>query len=519
MACTGGDDESSLIRSTPTFDPEIRGLTTTAIMHQQELDHNQTITAIALRRNETATAYSQQKTRESDQASTAIARELLRIRDRNATAAAIEQRRIDSLTATAYTNLIQNRTATARAVVLRQRRNATSTAEAVERARARVLTTTALAEERQRSEQATATAFAQRLQQTRDETATAIALLPTSTPTATPVRDPSGIGRQDLAELQQLALDLINEERRDAGVPEVVLDDNPTAQLHANRSRRDCINGGWGTDGLNIDIHYTLNGGADYASPIFHGADYCPDDPSNYVDRTLVQRLNRSNRGLVEDPRFLENIIDPVHRKVGIGISYSEPNLWFVQLFTTDFIKYEIFPSIRGTTLSYAYRLTNGATQRSNRLSAYLHYDPPARPLTRGQLARTYCSGSGLRVAGLRLPAEPGYHWTSETFETEVSTCPNPYDISPLARPPRSYDEASELHDQAEEQADAPATETAIAVWLAAERRTTRHGGIRVEADIYDILDQYGPGTYTLLIFANVDGESTPVSQYSIFVD
>ena len=49
---------------------------------------------------------------------------------------------------------------------------------------------------------------------------------------------------------KQFMLGLINEERREAGVPEVFLGDSNAAQIHAENSMRDCISSHWSMDGL-----------------------------------------------------------------------------------------------------------------------------------------------------------------------------------------------------------------------------------------------------------------------------
>ena len=56
-------------------------------------------------------------------------------------------------------------------------------------------------------------------------------------------------------------LRLINNERRAAGVPEVVLGVNDAAQLHAEDSLEGCYSSHWGSDGLKPYMRYSLAGG------------------------------------------------------------------------------------------------------------------------------------------------------------------------------------------------------------------------------------------------------------------
>ena len=67
--------------------------------------------------------------------------------------------------------------------------------------------------------------------------------------------------RQSNLEEKRFMLNLINEERRKAGVPEVTLGSNRAAQLHAEASLAGCFSSHWGMDGLKPYMRYTLAGG------------------------------------------------------------------------------------------------------------------------------------------------------------------------------------------------------------------------------------------------------------------
>ena len=71
-----------------------------------------------------------------------------------------------------------------------------------------------------------------------------------------------------------------------------------------------------------------------------------------------------------------------------------------------------------------------------------IFYDPPPHSLTRGQLSRTYCYGSGRPIAYVREPLTGNWYYPSDTLRTTYSPCVSPYDVSPDALPPLSPSES-----------------------------------------------------------------------------
>ena len=343
---------------------------------------------------------------------------------------------------------------------------------------------------------------------------------PTATPTLVPPAssNPSGLGDDQLEHLRQQLLDLINSARRELELVELVLDDNPTAQLHAEDERANCFSSQWSSNGMKSSMRYTLNGGLHFGDLLTNGSSYCPHDPLSYEYQDLSSRLAETHSQTMF-PEYRDTVLNPTYRKVGIGIAYEEPNLWVVQLFTTSHIEFPTIPSIDGGTLTFAYRLINGASQSDDSVpSAAVFYDPPPYNLTRGQLARTSDGGLGQRIAEIRPNADPGSYWTEDEFEDELATCPDPYDVPADAKPPESYKIDSELHDIAQRACKAE-PETVIVPWITSDVEPLPDGGNRVSTDLSSQIAQFGPGVYTLAIWADIDGQSQQVAEYSIFLE
>ena len=60
---------------------------------------------------------------------------------------------------------------------------------------------------------------------------------------------------------------------------------------------------------------------------------------------------------------------------------------------------------------------------------------------------------------------------------------------------------------------EAVATES----WTDASHWSVREDSLEVHANVGEVLDKHGPGIYTIVLWANVDDESTVVSEYLIF--
>ena len=342
---------------------------------------------------------------------------------------------------------------------------------------------------------------------------------PTSEAIATPTPPtPSGIKGGQLTELHQQMLDLINAARRQHGLVEVVLDDNPTAQMHAEDARANCFSGHWGSNGMKPYMRYTLNGGIHYSAENVIGSSYCPPDPHRYREPSLKAEVTQAHRGLMNSPGHRRTILNPSYRRVGIGISFEHPNLRVVQLFTTDHIEFTVSPRIRFGDLIFAYKLTNDSSYTEYPQNAAVFWDPLPYDLTHGQLARSSCVGLGKRVAGIRPQPPPGSSWTDQSSVGQQNPCPNPYHIERGAKPPTSYEEASRLHNEALMIANRSAT-TETAPWITSSVDQLPGGGFHVTTDLSPQIAQFGPGVYTLVIWANVDGESAQVAEYAIFLE
>ena len=117
---------------------------------------------------------------------------------------------------------------------------------------------------------------------------------PTVMPTPTPVPDP------DLRYLEekQYMLELINSERKRAGLGTVTLGDNIAAQLHAESSLDNCFSGHWGADGLKPYMRYSLAGGYQSNAENGSGLGYCIRSADGYrAIRSIKEEIREAMQG------------------------------------------------------------------------------------------------------------------------------------------------------------------------------------------------------------------------------
>ena len=311
-------------------------------------------------------------------------------------------------------------------------------------------------------------------------------------------------------------LALINAERAEAGLGLVTLGDNPAAQAHADDMIQNCYFSHWGLDGLKPYMRYSLAGGYQSNAENVSGLNHCIGPGDGFAAISTYDYIGNIMRGFMDSPGHRDNILDPHHSSVSLGLAWDSHNIAAVQHFEYDYISFHRPPGISGGILSLAGTAQNGAGFPSrDDLGIQVRYDPPPHNLTGGQVARTYCYDAGTPVALVRPPLPANYRYTDDTYTMTATHCPDPYGVPEDAPAPSSYQEAHELHGLVSSQR-VPSTSYEVR-WYDALEWVVDGGDLEVSADISEALLQYGPGVYTVVVWGVVDGESVTISRYSIF--
>ena len=340
-------------------------------------------------------------------------------------------------------------------------------------------------------------------------------IVPTNSPVPTSTPTPHNSPALRHLELKQYMLELINEERVAAGLNPVVLGDNIAAQLHAESSLGNCFSGHWGIDGLKPYMRYTLAGGYQSNGENGRGLDYCIKASDGYSPIGNVKwDVRDAVEGWMDSPGHRRNILRSKHKRVNIGMAWNRYNFGAIQHFEGDYVEYDNQPTINGRILTLSGSVRNGAKfSFEDDLGVQIYYDPPPHPLTRGQLARTYCYDSGRLVAALRPPLTGNSFYPEHSFQRTYNPCPDPYDVDPDAAAPRSHDEAHEFWQEAYDASQAREGTSHVVPWITASEMKVRGSTFSVKADIGNV----PTGVYTIVVWARIGGEREVVSEYSIF--
>lgn len=320
-------------------------------------------------------------------------------------------------------------------------------------------------------------------------------------------------------ELKRSMLALINAERAAVGARPVALGGNAAAQLHAEEALAGCFSSHWGRDGLKPTMRYSLAGGYQANAENLSGLDYCITAADGY--RAIAspdEEAREAMEGLMGSEGHREAILDPRHRAVSLGLAWDEWNFIAVQQFEGAYVTYGRMPAITGGLLRLAGETRNGAAFAGERdLSVQVYYDPPPRPLTRGQLARTYCYDSGRIVAALRAPPGPFERYASDELTATQTPCPDPYAVPADAPAPQSHDEAHAAWQAAYDASQASVARSVHARWITAEEWVADGQRFAVTADLSELLAEHGAGVYSLAVWGPIEGERAVISEYSIF--
>ena len=327
-----------------------------------------------------------------------------------------------------------------------------------------------------------------------------------------------GASEDDAASLRLRMLDLINEARTASGLNPVRLGANAAAQSHANSMLESCTSGHWGTDGLKPYMRYTLAGGHQHSAENVYGLSYCVKHWENYVQIRPGDEIDQSVAVLMESPGHRDNILDPHHEFVNIGLAWDRYNMMIVQHFEYDYGSFSSVPHISTDgVLSVSFDAKNGADLRFDP-TIQVWYDSPPHELTRGQVANTYCYGPGTPVVSILKPLEPGLYYTSDSYLTTYPRCPDPYDIPSNTPGPGSVEAALAAHERARASSELSDRQLTRSVpFIVADTWDATPTSLDAASDISKVLAEHGPGVYTVNVWGTVRGQDVPVAEYSIF--
>ena len=319
-------------------------------------------------------------------------------------------------------------------------------------------------------------------------------------------------------------LDLINQARSRAGVSPVAMGRNNVAQIQADQLLEDCVSSHWGTNGLKPYQRYSLAGGYQVNGENFSGHGECGlADTLLHWNDDPIEMATDSVEGLLSSPGHRETMLSPEYRRVNLGLAWDRNVFKVVQHFEGDYVELDSFPVIDEGTLELDGRLISGYSFTGQvPLLAMIVYDPAPKRLTTGQLARTYCYGHGEGIGVFIPPSRLLRDEFELTSTVREPVCVDPYGVGRSAAEPESQEESARMFQESKERSER-VRETELSMSVRKARELTVDGReFSLRADMTELLEEWGPGVYTVVLIAELEGRSagepdTAISEYSIF--
>lgn len=189
----------------------------------------------------------------------------------------------------------------------------------------------------------------------------------------------------DYIKLANYTLYLINTDRRNFGLEPVSLSMVPSGQQHADSMLYFGYFSHWDTEGYKPYMRYTLLGGRGSVS---ENVAYEYWTAPHYISTSEVEvglkeleYMMVYNDSVCCNNGHRENILNPLHNLVSIGIAYNSTRLYFVEDFENFYINTTI--SLKGNTVNLSGSIVNPVKEIS---SILIFYDPKPTPMNSFQL-------------------------------------------------------------------------------------------------------------------------------------
>ena len=198
----------------------------------------------------------------------------------------------------------------------------------------------------------------------------------------------------DITEIERIVVDLINEDRRKAGLSLVTWDETAAkaARQHVQEEADNGYISHWGIDGEKPQHRYTLAGGLDavdenesvtlWLEGGFHGVS------KNQLQTIVAEHQSAMVNEQPPNDGHRKNILDPHHTGVGVAIAVGKYGMAMAQEFTNNYsvIIQPPLTATPGSTITLKGKINNGYTIQG----IYGVWESLPQPMSREQLMQTH---------------------------------------------------------------------------------------------------------------------------------
>ncbi|MDE1828060.1 MAG: CAP domain-containing protein [Candidatus Micrarchaeota archaeon] len=234
--------------------------------------------------------------------------------------------------------------------------------------------------------------------------------------------------------LYEYALGLINNDRAKFGLGPVTLSNEPSGQQHSESMLQNNYFSHWDQYGMKPYMRYTLLGGtqsvseniayktSSYCTLLLCGGDLNPRSAIEGMEYSMMY-----NDSLCCNNGHRNNILDPSHNQVSIGIAYNSSTIYFTEDFLDSYILWN------GNSPGFS----NGAVYLSGTLSGgyslssvFVTYDRPVSNMSRAQLNSTFEYGYGQNIAGVVQNSNYYYSGLTTIVADQYTQAPGSFTVS-----------------------------------------------------------------------------------------
>ncbi|MYD89454.1 MAG: hypothetical protein F4Y08_03815 [Caldilineaceae bacterium SB0662_bin_9] len=325
------------------------------------------------------------------------------------------------------------------------------------------------------------------------------------------------LSEAELQELRLYMLDLINRERTRRGLAPVALAFNEGAQRHADDLAANGYLSHWNLRGETPYMRHTWAGGHDYSAENAHYAGYVRAPDGFCAPAFSRQEVKAAMDSLMGSPGHRDNILQPLHREVNIGLAQSCQVMAVTQVFEGEYIRFSQPPELVGGRLVLAGQV-GPEVALNDQTRVLVIWDPPLAEYTKGQVSQTYCYGTGRPIAYIRHPLPPGFTYQGGDSQVmDWERCPAPWDADPNLQLPTNR---AEIERQSQRIREGYRIQEMVEVALVtAEVWQVEVDNFHIEADLRLAIQTQGPGIYTVVLQGEVDGTMEALAMYAIKVE
>ena len=347
----------------------------------------------------------------------------------------------------------------------------------------------------------------------------------------------------DQAAIKQHLLENINGYRANMGWGNLTLGNNTAAQEHAEDMLEHCYTSIWGRDGFSIDARYALAGDSHFGGAVVTGnyeVSSLPCRPAYYLSGIAL--ADRMWEDILAD-RDLRLILQNYNAgQAHLGVALDGRMMALVIILEDMLMDWIHEPHIVNGVLHMSGNYTNEAVfgDPASSLEFTLFYDRTPQNLTAAQLTHADCGDTAIGAAVLVRAADFGEY----VYTIDEPECTHPYDMGPKSRVtpmelwsmenpgclfPFGGGEPTCITPLPEFTPYVPCPFTGCpppegnTPEVLMQYRVAS-GVFIASADISDILDEYGPGIYGLVVFGRANTgphviADTVIGHHTIFHD